>query len=527
MINAGVINGGVINGDGVLASGISADFAELLSAVAALETPPLTEIYVSYPEALQAVAQHANAFSGGRAGAYSEGVGVSLSDDLKYSVVTHDSLRVLASLSPEGHFVFYLADVLRVRDSSSLAYLADYVQTLNILQGDELTRETALAFAESLVTQGAAVNTLHAMFALASSLVAATKLTIGFNVSFDDSAAVSGDSVLARETAFAEALVATAQVTTVARASFILSESPAFADLIRYGFPVGFSDTESINGELFPVTATSFVENLIASDLLDAALHGRMALPEVLALSGQTELGIAANIAESLGISPAQVFDVNMILNALESLVLGDTAALTASFLISPSEDFQVSDSVSSTAALRIALEEGIFIGGVINTPEGVFEAWVVNAETKAPWQYDNFPFNSFAFAGGKYLALTDSGLYELAGTTDDTETINWVIRTGLENFQSNQKKSVPWAYLGYTSSGRILFKTITTATGQKIENWYELEARTAEAGTETRVNIGRGLRSVYWQFELTNIDAAEFEFDDIQLMPVRLKRRL
>jgi hypothetical protein len=40
-------------------------------------------------------------------------------------------------------------------------------------------------------------------------------------------------------------------------------------------------------------------------------------------------------------------------------------------------------------------------------------------------------------------------------------------------------------------------------------------------------VKIGKGLRSRYWQFELVNIDGADFDLDTIEFHPVLLTRRV
>ena len=101
------------------------------------------------------------------------------------------------------------------------------------------------------------------------------------------------------------------------------------------------------------------------------------------------------------------------------------------------------------------------------------------------------------------------------------------MIKTGISNLGSGLKKRVPRAYIGYTSDGTLLLKTITTQTGQKIERWYQLGEHTADAPYQGRVKMARGVDSVYWQFELTNIDGADFEIDTLQLYPVAITRRI
>jgi hypothetical protein len=39
-------------------------------------------------------------------------------------------------------------------------------------------------------------------------------------------------------------------------------------------------------------------------------------------------------------------------------------------------------------------------------------------------------------------------------------------------------------------------------------------------------VKMGRGVKSRYWQFTISNVDGADFEIDELVLLPIILKRR-
>jgi hypothetical protein len=146
--------------------------------------------------------------------------------------------------------------------------------------------------------------------------------------------------------------------------------------------------------------------------------------------------------------------------------------------------------------------------------------------ESHAPWQYTNFPFNSFAIINGTYCGVDESGLFSLDGDDDDGDLINSVIKTGLTNMGTTLFKRIPRAYFGYTADGKLLFKTISTESGQKITRWYELKEKTAEDTTNARVKMARGVKSVHWQFEIVNVDGVDFSFDEIKLRPAILSRR-
>ena len=62
--------------------------------------------------------------------------------------------------------------------------------------------------------------------------------------------------------------------------------------------------------------------------------------------------------------------------------------------------------------------------------------------------------------------------------------------------------------------------------SGTKNEYWYEL-TRTNETEDTDRVELPRGVRSRYFQFELADKDGGDFRFDGITLYPVVLTRRI
>jgi hypothetical protein len=141
--------------------------------------------------------------------------------------------------------------------------------------------------------------------------------------------------------------------------------------------------------------------------------------------------------------------------------------------------------------------------------------------------EYENYPFNSFAFSNRRYLAASADGIYELVGEDDDGVEIDAYVRTGLLDLGTTALKQVIRAYLGYTSDGRLLLKTFTTDGGQKIERWYELTERTADATREARVKFGKGVKARYWQFEVRNIEGSDFSIDQLQVLPLMLSRRV
>ena len=90
--------------------------------------------------------------------------------------------------------------------------------------------------------------------------------------------------------------------------------------------------------------------------------------------------------------------------------------------------------------------------------------------------------------------------------------------------------KRVERAYLGYKSDGTLCLRVCTTSpTGSKVEYTYKMvPAPAAGAPRENRIKIGKGMQSVYWQFELDNsADASKFELHDMTVLPIILSRKV
>ena len=369
----------------------------------------------------------------------------------------------------------------------------------------------AAAINATPLNQGALNNTGFA-FRLVESLVLSEELRSSFGF------------LLVRET-----LIILNPVTTVLQGTTSLSDGFDLTDanqatlLLRLVDSLHLTDASSLSIE----TVFRLAEELVFTEACSSVHQALEVISEALLILDSVDATLALFLAELLNLGDTVGLDSHAVASLLEAIYLGDAATGGVRLTTLIPETFHLSDSLSTSAQLITLIQENINFGGVINLPDGVFEAWVLNTETHAPWKYTNYPFNSFARVKNQYLALTDAGLYELGGPDDEGTQIDSTILTGLLNFGSKQQKSVPRVYVGYTAENDILFKTITTREGKKETNWYQLEKRTADDSTLTRGSIGRGLRSVYWQFEITNVDGSDFSLDQVKLTPMYLKRRV
>jgi hypothetical protein len=134
----------------------------------------------------------------------------------------------------------------------------------------------------------------------------------------------------------------------------------------------------------------------------------------------------------------------------------------------------------------------------------------------------DNYDFLGFGEHKGRYYGLKRDGLYTLDGTSDGGTAIDSFISLGNRNFGTSIKKRVPYAYIGAASTGAMVLKVI--ADGQTF--MYQVRNPTTDMA-EQRVDIGRGLRANYWNFELMNQNGEDFSIDTIKFLPIVLERRI
>lgn len=206
------------------------------------------------------------------------------------------------------------------------------------------------------------------------------------------------------------------------------------------------------------------------------------------------------------------------------------TDALTDSLRVigTLADDADATDELTSLAQLLMALESGASAAVVLTIGGEQYTAWVLNTENIAVTQYTNYPFNSMVEANGKYYGAADDGLYLLDGDTDAGTAIQAYFRSPLTDFGYAGLKRLHDTALGYTSDGDLVFKAVVVSpNGVKEEHWYRLEGRPAGGTRENRAPVGRGLKSVYWQYELHNIDGADFQIETTRLWPMGLSRKV
>ena len=167
-------------------------------------------------------------------------------------------------------------------------------------------------------------------------------------------------------------------------------------------------------------------------------------------------------------------------------------------------------------------LVDQINLTGLYVSPSGTATTWAINTRTNAVTEYTNYNFNSFAPFGLKYIAAASDGIYELDGENDDGESIIADIISGYMQLNNTKMAGLKGVYLAVRGVGQWYLKLIA---GNGLEYLYKLQ--TQPGLMNTKVNIGKGLRTRYMAFQLTSIDGSDFDLDSLEFVPMLSDRRV
>ena len=176
---------------------------------------------------------------------------------------------------------------------------------------------------------------------------------------------------------------------------------------------------------------------------------------------------------------------------------------------------------VSMSDSLSIA---GNIVGAVESAPslDSASRVWVVNMDTGATSQYDDYGYASFYSYGGKNYGVAEDGIYELTGNTDNGVDIDALVDFGRTDLGSMYRKRVTSAYVDVGSDGKM---ELVIETDRQTS---EFEANSfSPAVSRHRINMGSTLSGYYWNPILTNNNGYDFNLASIMLEIIELNRRL
>ena len=307
-----------------------------------------------------------------------------------------------------------------------------------------------------------------------------------------------------------------------------LTESVRVRDLIGMGFAVAVIETLEASDIQSPFDLVDHItEALRAHDTL--ASQQTISATVVLSLLLRDEIALAyqSDHSEALEATDDTTARLRYYIQIVEALAAAERVDLSLLLNVWVNESIDTADELSGLMIISHSITEAVFTQGLITLGDSVYTVHVTNAEGAFATSTHDLPFTSYATFQGRVYGAGDGGVYELTGDTDQGQPIDAAIRWGLSDYGTPLKKRMDVGYLVFSATGVMRLHVIVTEGGEKREYWYEAQPLTADAPREQRVKIGKGLKSLMYQFELVNVDGADFYADSLRVYPIILSRRV
>jgi hypothetical protein len=309
--------------------------------------------------------------------------------------------------------------------------------------------------------------------------------------------------------------------------------------------------SEFMSGVSYNATGNYFIAVGSAGKILQSTLLIEMDLQSTgLVASSQTlvkvlimeleSAGLVTSVHSSTGIWLLELQSTGSLVSSIGFhvdifMILNSTGTLESAYVMARSQALELMSQLTGLSNLTLIGIYGLSIqsdmsalslhmANVDDLPDlhedGV--VWVVNMDTNASSQYEQYGFNSFFTRNGIHYGVADDGIYELSGDDDAGQPIEALAMLPKSNLGDGYLKNVPNFYVGVSSTGKMILKA--NADGQE----YLYEARSSSEDLKThRFDLGRGLEGTFWQFTLMNQEGCDFNIADIEFTPVVRRRRI
>lgn len=318
--------------------------------------------------------------------------------------------------------------------------------------------------------------------------------------------------------------------------SDMLALSPNLAPQLTY--QLSYSDTLALLDALGTIVnqlmseglslteAWSVAQGVVLIDTLSLKPRGTLqmnyacSVAEAILLTPALQAFFALSYADTITLTPTCVDFLSRFASLSEIATLSDTWACSLSWNVVYDESVEIVDTDDVGAIYGWAIQEGIRIGIMFADPSGGLTTWAMNARTGAVTEYTNYGFNSFAQMGNKFLGASSSGLYELDGVDDNGTRIVARVGGGLLEFSGSRFTSFTAAYIGVRGPGDWFLKMIA---GSGQEYVYHIRAHSLKTA---KINLGKGLRSRYFRWELESA-GQDFDLTSVEFLPISSVRRV
>ena len=322
--------------------------------------------------------------------------------------------------------------------------------------------------------------------------------------------------------AIVEALRLNSTADTALIWSYLIADSVAIDEALRLSFKAACADGVNLSQTTSLALAITVAQTLFLPSTVSTTLNFNLWVAEAVRLNTAFGNFLGANVVETTTLTAALAPLWRPGMSIAEGVSLTAAVGESLVFRVDCADGVQFVDTELLQYIFDGKVSEGIEITAGYVSPNGDFTAWAINTRTSAVTEYRDFAFDSFAQMGRRFVAGNATGLYELNGESDAGSPVVADILSGFLQVGGSKFTAFKAAYLGLSSqSGQFVLKLIT---GDDRTYVY---AVTAQNMRTTRVNLGKGLKSRYFRFELINADGKDFSMNAIEFIPLVMQRRV
>lgn len=302
--------------------------------------------------------------------------------------------------------------------------------------------------------------------------------------------------------------------------NIVILDHIALVDAMLRAYPAAISEVAAIAASETVQRAVTVLEELGIGELVLPSLIYNATLAESIQVAADIARFFGASISDGFTASDALLPAAFRAAQVAEGVTVTETQVPLFLLHVTAEESVNLDDIDVVKMLFNASLADGIeIVAGYLAPGDGI-TTWAMNTRTGSVTEYANYPFNSFARSGRKYIGASDSGLYELVGDDDDGADIIATIKSGLAQWAGTHLGAFKGAYLAVRGEGAFVLRIIL---GDDTTVNYDVTALSMQS---SRIQMGKGLKSRYFSFELVST-GQDFDLDTLEFIPLVAQRRV
>lgn len=308
----------------------------------------------------------------------------------------------------------------------------------------------------------------------------------------------------------------------------ILRQGVGFDDAWTHAVPAAIMDALGLGAVLTLARAVTILQRLGLHEALAPNTRQGLAIAEALVFNDDILRFFGASFADVLKFHATIGGQAQFARSLTSSMSLHAALQGSLYWRVTLTEDMEIEDAdLVNMLYQGDTLADGIEFSIATVDPGGGFTTWAINTRTGAVSEYQNFAYNSYCQIGNQFYGANADGFWLLNGPTDNGENIIADIKGGLLNIGGARFTQLDGVYLGINANSTgdewVLKLILPNNKQPDIVYTYYFSPRDLQT---TKINIGKGLRTRYMQWELV-VPGQDFDLDAIEFVPVVAKRRV